>query len=219
MSEPYHPTADRLEAFVEGSLAAGERVVLESHLVACPACQARTEEWRALFSVLDRLPQYEPSVGFANRVMAQVRVARQGAWQQWTERANALVARAAPKTNFGWSLAVALLALPVILGGGVISWLVSRSYITPQTLLGYTRDSVVEGLQGFGSTVIGAAMQTDAATWIVANVGGFINSAGVTGVGAVLGVLGTATLLSIWVLYRNLFRSPSRESDYALFSF
>ncbi|HEX6308577.1 MAG TPA: zf-HC2 domain-containing protein [Longimicrobiales bacterium] len=219
MSEPYHPTAERLEALVEGSLPAGERVVLESHLVACPACQARAEEWRALFTVLDGLPQYEPAVGFANRVMAHVRVAPRSAWQHWTERANALVVRVAPKTNFGWSLAVALLALPVILGGGVISWLVSRSYITPQTLLGYTRDSVVEGLQGFGSMVIGAALQTDVAAWLVANVGGFISSAGVTGVGAVLGAVGAATLLSIWVLYRNLFRSPSRESDYALFSF
>jgi hypothetical protein len=43
--------------------------------------------------------------------------------------------------------------------------------------------------------------------------------AGVTGLGVILAGAGTMTVLSIWVLYRNLFRSPSRDSDYALYSF
>jgi anti-sigma factor RsiW len=219
MSETYHPTADRLEAFVEGTLREGERVVLESHLLSCPACQTQVEEWRALFTALAALPQFEPSIGFANRVMAHVRIAPQAAWQEWAERANALITRVTPKTNYGWSLAAALFALPVILGGSVIAWLVSNSYISPDGLLSFTRESLVEGLQGIGSTAIVAIMQTDIAAWVVASVGAVINTAGVTGLGAILAGAGTMTVLSIWVLYRNLFRSPSRESDYALFSF
>src|SRR5690606_27309414 len=133
MSDMYHPAADRLEALVEGSLEPGDRVVLESHLIACPACQARVEEWRSRVAALDGLPQYEPAAGFADRVMTQVQVAPrriwQQTWQQWAGRAGALVVRATPKTNYGWSLAVAMLALPVLLGGGIVTWLVTRSYI------------------------------------------------------------------------------------------
>jgi anti-sigma factor RsiW len=219
MSTAYHPAADRLEAFVEGSLEAGERVVLESHLRTCPGCQTQVEEWRALFTALASLPQFEPSIGFANRVMEHVRVAPRAAWQEWADRANALVTRVAPKTNYGWSLAAAFLALPIVLGGSAIAWLLSKSYITPDALVGYTRESVVEGLQGVGSTVIAAVMQTDIAAWVVANVGAVISTAGVTGLGVILAGSGSLTVLSSWVLYRNLFRSPSRESDYALHSF
>lgn len=223
MSETYHPTADRLEALVEGSLRKDERVVLESHLLTCPACQTQAEEWRALFAALSGLPKFEPALGFSDRVMVHVRIspraAWQSAWQEWARQTGALVARAAPKTNRGWSMAVALLALPLLLGGSAVAWLVSRSYITPGTLLGYTRESLVEGLQGVGSTAISAVMQTDIAAWVVTNAAGFISTAGMSGLGAVIAGAGAATMLSIWVLYRNLFRSPSRESDYALFSF
>jgi anti-sigma factor RsiW len=219
MSETYHPTADRLEAFVEGALGDGDRVVLESHLLSCQACQMQVEEWRGLFNALASLPQFEPSIGFANRVMAHVRVAPRAAWQEWADRATALVTQVAPKTNYGWSLAAALFALPVILGGSAIAWLISKSYITPGALMGYTRESLVEGLQGVGSTAIAALMQTDIAAWVVANVGAVISMTGVTGLGAILAGAGTMTVVSTWVLYRNLFRSPSRESDYALYSF
>lgn len=219
MSETYHPTADRLEAFVEGALGDGDRAVLESHLLSCQACRVQVEEWRGLFNALASLPQFEPSIGFANRVMAHVRVAPRAAWQEWADRATALITRVAPKTNYGWSLAAVLLALPVILGGSAIAWLISKSYITPGALMGYTRESLVEGLQGVGSTAIAALMQTDIAAWVVANVGAVISTAGVTGLGAILAGAGTMTVVSTWVLYRNLFRSPSRESDYALYSF
>lgn len=219
MNETRHPAADRLEAFAEGGLQAGDRVVLESHLTGCPTCQVQVDEWRALFAALRSLPQFEPSVGFASRVMAHVRVSPRTAWQEWASKVDALVASAAPKTNRGWSLAAALLALPVILGGSAIAWLVSRSYITADALMGYTRESLVEGLQGVGSTVIAAVMNTDIAAWVVTNVGTLIGTTGVTGLGAILAGAGASTVLSAWVLYRNLFRPPSRQSDYALYSF
>lgn len=219
MSSTQHPPADRLESFVEGTLQAGDRVVIESHLLGCPDCRIQVEEWRGLFAALATLPQFEPSLGFAERVMAGVRVSPRAAWQEWADRATALVARVAPKSNWGWSMAVALLALPVILGGSAIAWLISKSYISPEALWSYTRDSAVEGLQGVGSTVMSAILQTDIAAWLVARGSAFISSAGMSGVGVVLATAGAITLVSIWVLYRNLFRAPSRESDYALYSF
>jgi hypothetical protein len=219
MSETYHPAAERLEAFVEGSLQAADHAVVESHLLSCPACQVQVEEWRALFAALEALPQFQPSLGFANRVMAGVRISPRAAWQEWAERAAALVARVTPTTNFGWSLAAALLALPVILGGSAIAWLISKSYISPDTLWTYGRESLVQGLQGVGSTLISTMLKTDVAAWIVAQGSTFIGSAGMTGVGALVAGAGALTMGSIWVLYRNLFRTPPRESNYALYSF
>jgi hypothetical protein len=219
MSETYHPAAERLEALVEGSLQAGDRAVVESHLLSCPRCQVQVEEWRALFVALETLPQFQPSVGFADRVMASVRISPRAAWQEWADRAATLVARVTPQTNFGWTLAAALLALPIILGGSAIAWLISKSYISPDTFWAWTRESLVQGLQGVGSTMISAILQTDVAAWIVTQGSTFIGSAGITGIGALMAAAGALTMGSIWVLYRNLFRTPPRQSNYALYSF
>lgn len=219
MSE-YHPTTDHLEDFVERSLPEGDRVIVESHLLGCPSCRARVEDVQSLFSALAGMRHFEPTVGFANRVMARVHVAPRAAWQEWTDRATALAARITPRTNYGWSIAVAMLALPVLLGGGAIAWLLSRDYITMQTLFAWTWEQVTGGVQAIGATAIAALLQTQVAAWIVANVTLLVESIGVTGVSTVLAAIGATTVYAAWFLYRNLFRSSnSRESRYVIYSF
>ncbi|HSJ07481.1 MAG TPA: zf-HC2 domain-containing protein [Longimicrobiales bacterium] len=230
MSDRYHPTEDRLEAFVEGLLDAGERVVIESHLVGCPRCGAQVEEWRALFAALSGLPQFEPAPGFAERVMSGVRVApkakRRPSWQRargWAAGRAATVGTAVagvlPKSTFGWAVAAAFLALPVLAGAAFTAWLLSRSYLTPETLWAYVSSRAVEGVQSLGSTALTAALQTDVIAWLVLRGGELLETAGATGVGAVLATVSAATMLSIWVLYRNLIRTPTRETNYVTFSF
>lgn len=227
MKEAHHPTADQLEALADGALDRADRVTVESHLLGCPACRSAADEWHALFAALASLPQLQPSVGFADRVMADVRVAGaagwqrawQSAWQHGSERAGALIARVTPQSTFGWGLAVALLALPALLGAGAIAWLVSESYLTPTTIWAWTTGAMVEGLQGMGATTITAVMQTDLAAWAVARGAEFINDAGMSGIGAIAAIAGMTTVLSVWILYKNLFRTPARENDYATFSF
>lgn len=225
--EANHPTAEQLEALADGALAPTERVIVEMHLSGCAACQTAAAEWRALFSALASLPQLEPSAGFANRVMADVRMplsARwrqswESAWQQTAAGALALVEKLAPKSTFGWGLAVAMLALPLVLGGGVIAWLVSKSYITPEALWAWTTVTLVEGMQGIGQTAITTVLQSDVAAFVVARGSDFVTTAGMTGIGALAAFAGMMTMLSIWVLYRNLFRTPTRETDYVTYSF
>ena len=48
-----------------------------AHLAACPACQLRVNEFRAVSGLLDELPQIEPSPAFDARVRARVHVAEQ----------------------------------------------------------------------------------------------------------------------------------------------
>jgi hypothetical protein len=227
MKQTKHPTTERLEAFVEGTLGRADLGAVESHVSGCARCRAEVEEWRSLFTALAGLPQFDPSPGFAARVMAGVRVGRQAGWQtawqsawrQQAARATALIAQAAPKSTFGWGLLAAMLALPVVVGGGLIAWLLSRSYVTPQALWGWTTETVASGLQAFGATVIATIMQTDVAAWLVQRGADFLATAGMTGVGALFAAAGAATMLSIWVLYRNLIRTPTRESHYATYSF
>jgi anti-sigma factor RsiW len=232
MNEMQHPTAERLEAFVEGILDAGDRAVVESHLMGCSHCQSAVEEWRALFAALEGLPHFEPAPGFADRVMADVKVAPAGAraagwsWQSaqtavmaWAGDAGRAASRLMPKTTFGWAMATAFLSLPVVLGAAAMGWLISREYITAQSLWVFATGQAAAGLRSLGETAVATALQTDVAAWLVSQTGQFMGSAGLTGVGLVLAAAGTATALSAWVLYRNLFRTPARDTTYASYSF
>lgn len=223
----HHPTAEQLEALADGALRGADRVTVESHLTGCAACRTAAGEWRALFEALAALPELEPAAGFSDRVMAGVRMpagarwqqAWQSTWQQVAAQAGALADRATPKSTFGWGLAAALIALPVLLGGGVVAWLVSNEYVTPATLWSWTTETLVMGLQGIGQTAITAVMQSDVAAWTIARGSEFVSTAGMTGVGAIAATAGMMTVLSVWILYRNLFRTPTREMDYVTYSF
>src|SRR5687767_75371 len=220
MTEIQHLTAERLEAYVEGLLDQSDRVVTESHLVGCARCQHELDEWLALFAALSDLPELEPSPNFADRVMAHVRVSPRQAWQQQAARASAALARVLPRTTFGWGLATAFLALPILLGGGLTIWLLSQSYMTPRSSRAFFTDRLVAGVRAVASAALSWMLQTGIAAWIAERGGGLVATAGASGVGLIAAAAALVTMLSIWVLYRNLIRTPSRNStNYALFSF
>jgi hypothetical protein len=220
MTQMQHLTAERLEAYVEGLLDRADRVVIESHLVGCPRCQQELDEWLALFAALSDLPELEPSPNFADRVMAHVRVSPRLAWQEQAARASATIARVLPKTTFGWGLAAAFLALPVLLGGGLVAWLLSKSFVTPRSLWAFFSDQLADGVRTFAATAMSQLLQTNLAAWLGEQGSALLATAGSTGVGLIAAAAALTTVLSIWVLYRNLFRTPSRNSNrYALFSF
>jgi anti-sigma factor RsiW len=71
----------RILPYVDGRLKAGEMKEMEAHLKTCAACQLRVDEFRAVSSFLDELPQIEPSGAFDARVRA--RVAAEPVKQNW----------------------------------------------------------------------------------------------------------------------------------------
>lgn len=221
MMDGLHPAAERLEAFAEGTLFDGERAVLESHLLGCPGCQGQVEEWRALFAALSGLPQFEPRAGFADRVMAGVSIRTAGAqwWQRWAAMAADTAARLLPKTSFGWALTTAILALPVLLGGGTAAWYFQNTSLTPDGVWALASTWMVEGLQGVGSTALTAVMRTDVAVYLAENGTSLLSRVGMGGMGVLAAALGSLSMLSGWVLYRNLFRTPRRESNHVSYSF
>lgn len=68
-----HPSAEQLQAFLEGELPRRKLTAVEEHLAGCARCSAELEVWRALFHDLEDLAAHEPRQGFVERVMTEVR--------------------------------------------------------------------------------------------------------------------------------------------------
>jgi anti-sigma factor RsiW len=71
----------RLLGYIDGRLKESEQREMEKHLAACPACTVRVSEFRSVSSLLDELPQIEPSPAFDVRVRA--RIAAEPLKQDW----------------------------------------------------------------------------------------------------------------------------------------
>ena len=76
----------KILGYVDGRLKEIERLEMEKHLSACGACQLRVNEFRAVSSLLDEVPQIEPSPAFDVRVRARVAAepVKQGWWAWFT---------------------------------------------------------------------------------------------------------------------------------------
>ena len=218
MNEMLHPQSENLEAFAAGSIEPGDRAVIESHLMACSECQSSVEEWRSLFSVLASLPALSPAPGFSDRVMARVRIAPATA-MAWHARAVQQAAHWLPKTTRGWSMLVAILALPVVTGGSVLGWLITRSYITPTSLWIFAQQNAQSAAGRIGTMAVETAMETNMFAWLAANTAFVFDMVGVRGLGAVAALAALIISVSAWYLYKNLFRAPTRESSYVTYSF
>ena len=92
----------KILGYVDGRLKEGERLEVEKHLAACPACRLRVNEFRAVSGLLDELPVIEPSPAFDLRVYA--RVAAEPAKRSWW-------ASLAPSPRVAFAAFVLLLAM------------------------------------------------------------------------------------------------------------
>jgi hypothetical protein len=214
-----HPTAEKLQGFVEGLLDASDRVVLESHLLGCAECQSEVEEWRSLFSVLATLPQHEPSPAFVNRVMAHVTLP--DPWYVTVPaRVVARVERYAPKTTRGWATATAFLGLPIVLFGALVAYFaISKPYFTPSGMVAFVYERSAIFLNQTTQNTVATILQSDIALFAARGLAAIAN-AGAGAAGALLLALSTATALSAWVLYQNVIRKTTRENhNYVSYSF
>lgn len=117
---------NKLVEYLDGRAAPADRHAVESHLAACASCSLRAEEFRALSSVLDDLPEIAPSPSFDASLRARIAAepARRGFWD-WLP---------SPRLAFA---ATALLVMSVWLSSG------PRSVPTPSIA-----SHAVEAVQG-----------------------------------------------------------------------
>ena len=213
-----HPNPERLQGYVEETLAAAERAVLESHLLGCDTCRNEVEEFRSLFAALSTLPQFAPSVHFADHVMASVKLP-----DPWYVRALAKtgdrLAVLAPRTTSGCAFATAFLALPFALFGALATWLLSKPYMTPSNMFAFVVHRGSELLGSATQAVLAYLLQTDVALYLAGQFEA-ITAAGVGTAGALLAGVAVATAGSSWILYQNLFRANAhRNEHYVSYSF
>ena len=200
-----HPSTERLEAFVEESLDGADRAVVDSHLTRCSDCQAEVAELRTLFAALGDLPELEPSAGFADRVMARVRVR-----QPVLAAASAWLDRVMPQSTRGWAAATAVFALPVVGATVLVAWLLAQPGVSAQGLWTFgtalVADAAVAGAQWAWTQLSSSTL----AAWAV-QAAEVVGTAGAGQVGLVLLMFATLTAGSIYILYQNLFRPQQQR--------
>lgn len=72
-----HLNAEQMQAFLDGELPERDVAAVEEHLAGCARCSSELDGWRVLFDDLGTMTgaeSFTPSVGFADRVMADVAV-------------------------------------------------------------------------------------------------------------------------------------------------
>ena len=70
-----HLSAEQLQAFLDGDLPERDVASVEEHLAGCARCASELDGWRVLFNDLGTIGEpdsFTPSLGFADRVMADV---------------------------------------------------------------------------------------------------------------------------------------------------
>ena len=67
---PMHLTTEEIELWAQGLLPAAGAL----HLADCSLCRTEAERERKVILALVQLPKFAPNPGFADRVMAQVRI-------------------------------------------------------------------------------------------------------------------------------------------------
>jgi len=73
-----HRTTDEIELWAQGLLPAARAL----HLADCSLCRVEADRERKVMLELVQLPRFAPTAGFADRVMAQVKVPAPSA--DWT---------------------------------------------------------------------------------------------------------------------------------------
>jgi hypothetical protein len=69
-------------------------------------------------------------------------------------------------------------------------------------------------MQSLGASVLTALMESSITGWLLAQARSLATSAGARGLGALAVGLGGLTMASLWILYRNLLRTPTREVNH-----
>lgn len=212
-----HPATERLQELVEESLDERQRVAVESHLSVCATCRQEVEELQTLFGALSGLSTFAPSAGFANAVMAKVRVpvpalapvfAGAGAW----------IERVIPQTTRGWAAAAAMLALPLLGATLLVTWLMAQPGVTPQGLWTLTSEFAGNAASSGWQWAWARFAGTTLAAWL-SQAAELAQTVGRGEIGLAAVAFATMTAGSAYVLYQNLFRPEVGRTQHATYVF
>ena len=198
-----HPDGERLQEWLDGRLAARSAARVEAHLAGCAACAGEAAAWSGTFAALHRVERFAPAEGFAERVMAQVRVpapapARVPEWRRALTWARGFV----PQTRRAWAAVSGVALTPAVTLGLVLWTVLSHPALTPGALASFTWWKASELSAAAWSALASRALESDGLFQVHAFIGSLAVSPAAVAAAAL--ALCAGTVVSSWVLYRNL---------------
>lgn len=211
-----HPAPAHVQDFLEGILPARQAARVRSHLDGCGVCAAEAASWQTVLTRLDGLERLAPSGGFADRVMAEVRVpAPAPAAQKAPEwrRALAALGRLVPNTRKAWAALSGVAVTPVVTLGLVLWSVFTHPTLTPSALASFVWWKATALASVAWQAVASRVMESAGAFEVFS----FLDSLALSPVmlvGAFL-VLSVGMIAASWVLYRNLITTDAVDGHYA----
>jgi len=156
---------ERLSAYLEADLDAGERARIEEHLRGCPDCRREYRELRHTVDLLRRLPAPEPPPDLADRVIARLRAGEgrpglMGRCQAWVSRiAEPSWSRPVAAVAFGLGALAIVRGLDVSVE--IPGW--TRSTAVPPVEIASEPAARLSARSARAIRLLGASAETDAA--------------------------------------------------------
>lgn len=179
-----HLRPDEIELLLDGEEGFGV-APLRAHVRSCLECQTELESARELMIALDSLPDFAPSLAFADRVMSQVQV-----FEPWHAAATRTVGQLVPATRPARIAAGFGAAVTAGLATAGVTWAVARADLAVfAASLGLERfrEQLVAAGSDVVSTVIGQpgleALRGSSPEVMALALGGFVAAAGMGVVG------------------------------------
>lgn len=205
------------QEYLEELVPERQRARMETHLETCARCDRELQAWRGLLARLESLPAFQPSAGFAEGVMARVRLAEAPAPAATPSRVAARVAgwlrRGVPGTRKGWAVASGVALAPTVALGTILYTVFSHPLLTPSSLAAFLTWKLGDMTRAVGSWVFDQVVGSATALYAVSAMDAVTAAPALVAAGGVLvaGLMMAAT----WILYRNLISTPSGDGSYA----
>jgi anti-sigma factor RsiW len=214
-----HATSTELQEHLDGRLVARESARLEEHLAACTSCQREMDALYDLSTRLSALPTLEPSPGFAEGVMATVRIQEMTRLvmtptSRW-DRAVAWARAHVPSSRQGWAAALGVGVVPAVTFALVLNAVFSSPLVTVGSLVSFLGFKLGDLWQATLSALPQGMLESQAVSWLAT---GFqLATASPTIAAATAAAISGTVLASVWILYRNLSDTTFEEGSYAQF--
>lgn len=198
-----------LASLLDEGLPARQAKALSAFVARDPEAARALATWRRLHDELDRLPNHAPAAGFGDRVMARVATA---------PAASATSARRsgfARRIRRAWSRPADRLAAASGIAFGPTTAVLATAYmlfsnnplVTASNVASFLWTKTAEAVSGLVNSGFGSAL---------GGVFGFLDGVAPPGpaIAATVLLFACLTLVSAWVLYRNIIKIPVSERRY-----
>jgi len=197
-----HVSSARLQDLLDGGLPARQVARVRAHVDGCSACAHELDAWRSVYARLSGMEGFQPSPGFAERVLARLAAApvavRLPAWR----RALATAQRYVPRTRRAWAAISGVAVTPAVTCALVLYTVFSHPTLTPQALVSFALWQVTDLLASAWGAVSATAVNLGQGAGLGSVLGTLVDAPWVVAGGALAYSL--VSVLALRVLYKNL---------------